>query len=145
MSHELIKVVLFEDLIDNTSACIQDVCEFLEVDFNKLSSEDFEMHANKTKLPKYLGLQLIRNRLMQGRRTYRYSNFLPIKPNFKQQIPWSYRLLDRLYNKINPKSTSNTYKPETATIALLNAYFKQELAEIDVLTKQSIFSRWFKF
>jgi hypothetical protein len=141
---ESIKVILFEDLIHNTKVCIQNVCEFLGVDFNRMAESDLEVHSNKTVVPKNISLQLWHNRWMQKSRDYRYSKFLPMQPEFKKRPPLKYRLIEAIHQRINPKKSTFKFVPNESTIQLLNAFFKVEMEEIDTITKQAIFSKWFK-
>lgn len=139
-----IKVVLFEDLVQNQEQCIKEVCDFLEVDFNLLDKAVLNVHANKTKVPKYIRLQLLRNRLLRKAGNYRYSNFLPIKPGFQRKLPLRYRIIDRLHKKINPLRSNIKFKASQATIQLLDDFFKEELKGIDTLVKKEVYSKWFK-
>jgi len=139
-----IKIVLFEDLVQNKEACIRSVCHFLGVDFQKLDKAIFNTHSNKTKTPKYIKLQLLRNKLMQKRNNYRYSNFLPLQPTSLGKVPLRYRIIDKLHKKINPQKSTYNFKPSESTIEFLDEFFKNELQGFDELVKQDICSRWFK-
>ncbi|MDG5492237.1 sulfotransferase [Psychroserpens sp. SPM9] len=141
---ERIKVVLFEDLIQNKEACLKEVCDFLEVDFKKFEPSVFNTHSNITKIPKNINLQLFRNRLLRKSGNYRYSNFLPLQPGFQHKLPLRYRLIDKIHKKINPKKSAYTYKAAPATEALLNAFFKIEFQGFDDLVKKEVYSKWFK-
>jgi len=139
-----IKIVLFEDLIAHTESCIKDVCDFLDIDFNKLDKEAFSIHSNKTKTPKYIHLQLLRNRLLRKTANYRYSGFLPIKPSFQNKIPLRYRLIDKLHKTINPLKNDIEFTPSKGTIELLDEFFKTEFHGFDTLVKKEVYSKWFK-
>lgn len=139
----LIKVIVFEDLIQDRVHCIREVCEFLEVDFDLFKVADLEVHSNKTQVPKYISLQLLRNKWMQRSRDYRYSNFLPIQPEFQHTLPLKYRILDNFHKRINPKHDSYNFVPNVSTIKMLDDFFKSELEGIDELTHQNIYSKWF--
>ena len=138
-----IKVVFFEDLIDHKEQCLKEVCDFLEIDFNKFDKAVFSVHSNKTKTPKHLGLQLLRNRLLRRSGNYRYSNFLPIQPVFHRKLPLRYRIIDKLHKKINPLESAIKFKVSEATIQLLDDFFKEELKGFDALVKKEVYSKWF--
>jgi len=138
-----IKVVLFEDLIEDKEACIKEVCEFLKVDFNKLDKAVFNIHSNKTKTPKHIGLQLLRNRLLRSSGHYRYSDFLPIQPNFHKKSPIFYRVIDKLHKKINPLQSDIVFKVSRTTLELLDDFFKEEFHDFDALVKKEVYSKWF--
>ncbi|WP_417237089.1 MULTISPECIES: sulfotransferase family protein [Flavobacteriaceae] len=139
-----IKVVLFEDLIEDKQNCIKEVCEFLEIDYSKLNKAVFNTHSNKTKIPKHLTLQLFRNRLLRNMGGYRYSNFLPIQAGFQSKLPLGYKIIDRLHKKINPHKTEYKFSASKATVKLLDDFFKTELQGLDALVKKEICSKWFK-
>ncbi|WP_452227723.1 sulfotransferase family protein [Lacinutrix sp. MEBiC02404] len=141
---ERIKVVLFEDLLEDKERCIQEVCDFLEVDFSKLDKSVFHIHSNKTKTPKNIRLQLLRNRWLRKSGNYRYSGFLPLQPDFQGKMPLQYRIIDRLHKKWNPLKSTIKFKASTATVALLDDFFKTEFKDLDNIVKKEIFSKWFK-
>lgn len=138
-----IKVILFEDFISDKMGCIKEVCDFLEVDFNKLDMSAISNHSNKTVIPKHIGLQLLKNRWTQKQRDYRYLKFLPKQSQETYQLPMKYRLINKIHDRINTKSDQNTYIINESTIQLLDAFFKSELSSIDSLTQKNIFAKWF--
>ena len=141
---ENIKVVLFEDLIENKSDCIKEVCDFLGVDFDKLEKTSLSIHSNKTRIPKNIKLQLFRNRLLRKSADYRYSKALPVQPDFLEKKPMFHRLVDKLHKKINPHKTDRKFVASAATLSLLDDFFKSELQGFDELTKKDVLSKWFK-
>jgi hypothetical protein len=141
---ERIKVVLFEDLISNTRACISEVCEFIGVDPIKLEDQVFKTHSNKTKLPKSISFQLARNKLFRYYGNYRYSHFLPSSPKFQKPIPVVHKALDKLHKKLNPHRSDHKFTIHESTKALLDDFFRTELIGIDELTKKTIYNKWFK-
>ena len=141
---ERIKIVLFEDFIQDKKKCVNEICEFLGVDVNAIDSLTFETHSNKTKVPKYINLQLKRNRWLRRLGDYRYPNFLPVKSKRKLKIPYWMRTVDHIHKVINPQRSTYTFKPREETRRFLDAYFRSELNGIDDLVKKDIFLKWFK-
>ncbi|WP_452225909.1 sulfotransferase family protein [Lacinutrix cladophorae] len=141
---ERIKVVLFEDLLENKEKCIQEVCDFLEVDFSKFDTGVLNTHSNKTKTPKHIKLQLLRNRLLRKSGNYRYSSFIPVSPVFQSKIPLQYRIIDRLHKKLNPLKSTIKFKASKATVTLLDDFFKAEFKDLDNILKKEVYSKWFK-
>lgn len=141
---ERIKIILFEDLLTKKEECIKDVCQFLNIDFNKFQPHDLNVHSNQTKVPKYINLQLFRNRVLRGKGQFRYSRFLPIQPEFQKTMPFHYKLFDYLHKKMNPHSNSYTFKVSKGTTDLLDNYFIKELDGLDDLVQMNILSKWFK-
>ncbi len=141
--HARIKIILFDDLIDSPKKCIKELCEFINVDFNLLNENAFAMHSNKTKIPKNIKLQLLRNRLLRYFGNYRYSSFLPIQPDLQKEKPFIHKLIDKIHKRINPHNDNYTFNPEPETVQFLNDYFKTELEGIDALAKKDIYLKWF--
>lgn len=139
-----IKIVLFEDLLHQKEDCIKDVCQFLDIDFNQFQPEDLNVHSNQTKVPKFIKLQLHRNRLLRSSGVYRYSNFLPILSNHLKSVPFHQRLLDKLHKKINPHSSKNDFEVSRSTEEFLDVYFIKELQGLDELVQKSVLAKWFK-
>ena len=139
-----IKVVLFEDFIKDKRACIKSICEFLNIDFNSLDASVFETHSNKTRIPKYVGLQRKRNRWLRRMGDYRYPNVLPVKPTKRLKVPFWMRIIDRMHKMINPQKPSYTYKPKMETLKFLDSYFKSQLKGIDDVVQKDIYLKWFK-
>ncbi|SDS68819.1 Sulfotransferase domain-containing protein [Formosa sp. Hel1_31_208] len=139
-----IKIVLFEDFIQNKEASIKAICDFLNINFDAFDKTVFDTHSNKTKVPKYIGLQLFRNRLLKKTGNYRYSNFLPIQPSFQVRMPLWMRVTDKLHKKINPQSSKYTFEASKDSLRCLDDYFKTELEGIDDLVKKEVYSKWFK-
>ncbi|MBT8279912.1 MAG: sulfotransferase [Bacteroidia bacterium] len=140
----LIKVVLFEDFIEDPQKIIKELCEFLNVDFQKYSEADLNVHSNKTKLPRSEFLQLKRNKILNYFGNYRYVNFLPNKPSEQKRIPFSHKLINKIHSWINPKDFHYGIKTKPETIAYLDAYFKKELEGIDTIVQKEIYSKWFQ-
>lgn len=141
--HNRIKIVLFEDFIEDPKSCIKEVCEFINVDFNAFDENVFSMHSNKTKTPKNIKLQLIRNKLLRYYGNYRYSEFLPIQPKSQKKIPIIHKVINKIHNRINPHKSNYKYVPEPETVKFLDTYFKTEFQGIDALTKKDIYLKWF--
>lgn len=140
---ENIKVVVFEDFISNKRECLKDICQFLEVDFEKFSAEVFETHSNKTKIPRSLKLQLMRNRLLIRNNKYRYSKALPIQPSNNYKMPLGHRFIDKVHKWINPLNENNRYAVKPSTLNFLDEYFKNELDGLDDLVRMDILKKWF--
>lgn len=140
---EYIKIVLFEDLTTNTKACIADVCEFLNVDFDDFKEDDWQAHSNKTKTPKSIGLQLKRNRLLRNFGNRRYAQFLPLQAEFQTKTPLLYKVTNKLHKRLNPLQSEVKFKPNPSTLDYLDNFFKTELEGLDELVQKDILSTWF--
>ena len=138
-----IKIVLFEDFIQDKEACVKEICDFINIDFEAFNKSVFNTHSNKTKIPKHFRLQLFRNRLLKKTGNYRYSSFLPIQPDFQARMPLWMRVLDKLHKKVNPQQSNSKFHASKDSLRSLDAYFKTELEGIDELVKKEVYSKWF--
>ena len=138
-----IKVVLFEDLIKDKKSCVKEICEFIGVDFNKYGEDDLNAHANKTRIPRNINLQLKRNRFLRYFGDYRYSMFLPMQPKNQKTAPLIHKLVDTIHKRINPHRENYNFEPNPSTISFLDHFFKMEMKGIDELTQKEIYSKWF--
>lgn len=140
---ENIKVVVFEDFVTNKKACLKDICQFLNLDFEKFDLEVFDTHSNKTKIPRSLKLQLIRNRLLIRNNAYRYSKALPIQPTIEYKMPLGHRIINKFHKWINPLNVNNKFIPKSSTLSFLDDHFKKELEGLDELVRIDILKKWF--
>ena len=138
-----IKVILFEDLVSNKRQTVQDLCDFLGLDVTKIPSETYNLHANKTKIPKYFKLQIWRNRILRSNRDGLYVQKILAKSIVKKPSVLA-RLFNAFHKKINPLQSTRTFLVNSETEQLLDAYFKSALKGIDELTQTTILGRWFK-
>lgn len=140
---EQIKVIIFEEFIKNPATTIKDICKFLGIAFEKLHLKDLEIHANPTKTPNLIGLQLFRNKVLQGMRAYRYANFHSVDTKMNVKIPLRYRFVDKIHKLINPHKINRRFEVNPATERLLDNYFKTELNGLDDLIQQNAMALWF--
>ncbi len=131
---ENIKVVLFEDLLKNTEAVLMDVAIFLGLNTR---IENFDLKTtqfNKARFPKYQGIQLWRNRALQGIDRRINSLHFPNKINSEDWgDSFGSRLIERINILINPHSSENKPCMKLETRKLLNEFYKfrnQGLSEL---------------
>lgn len=142
MPFEQIKVVLFEELISDTTSVIKEICDFLELDFAKFNITDLSKHSNKTKIPKNEKLQLKRNRMIRKIGDFRYANNLPISS--KRKTPTKFQqIINKVHKKINPHQELK-YTPIPSTINYLDDFFKSYMEGINEIVKKDITSVWFE-
>ena len=139
---ERIMIILFEDLVIDTSNVIENVCNFLNIDFNRIDPAVFNSHENKSCFPKFYRLQLLRNRLFESYSNQRYVDFVPQTPGNKKDKT-IFRLIDKIHNKINPAVVNETPKIKTSTKLFLDDFFKVQLSGIDELCEMEIMQKWF--
>ncbi|MEM7087563.1 MAG: sulfotransferase [Bacteroidota bacterium] len=139
-----IKVIVFEDLIENPRSVLEDVCHFLGVAIEEFDPSVFEIHSNAGKFPRFSKPQLLKNLLFR-----RYGNSfnmkeLPVKaPKSVVKQAFFSKLINRAHGALNPLKIRKTTKMKPATQEFLDTYFKKELQGLDDLVEKDILSKWF--
>ena len=142
---ENIKVVVFEDLIEDPKKVMTAVCSFLKIESNELDSALFEMHANPGKFPLFLGIHKLKNLWFRSYGNSFYLKSLPFKaPVNVIKRAWFPKLINRIHGTLNPLKVRKASQMNPATQEFLDAYFKKELAGLDTLVGFEILSKWFK-
>lgn len=140
---ERIKFIIFEEFIDNKKAILEQVCDFINVSFDRLPNDAVAIHSNITMYPKYYRLQLLKNNLfpMAGNLNYR-SHF-----NLDDEVKPSRGLLNYVnsfYRILNPLVTKKSTMMNAATLQFLDDFFKRELEGLNDIIGQDALSLWFK-
>jgi hypothetical protein len=141
---ERIKIVLFEDLVGNTKDTIQEISDFLKINFQTFPSEAFQIHANKSTSHANIHLQLIKNRVLGNYGTARYTTTLPnelVVPS-KLSIVLS-KAVEKAHSILNPHQSKSRHHINPKTYEFLNNYFRKELDGLNELVGMDILSRWF--
>ena len=139
-----IKVIVFEDLIENPKAILAEVCEFLGVAVEEFDRSVFETHSNAGKFPRFSKPQLLKNLLFR-----RYGNSfnlkgLPIKaPKSVVKRTLFPKLVNRMHGMINPLRARKKAKMNPDTQEFLDTYFKKELQGLDALVEKDVLRKWF--
>jgi hypothetical protein len=144
LGKERVKVVVMEDFLARKREVLLGICQFLQIDFDKLPDNSFHTHSNKAALPKYPRLQAFRNRIFRNFGSNLYLKHLPNAPSVAQQRPNLFvKILDKVHSKINPHLPVPPPKMHTSTKQLLDDFFEKSLAGLDELTGEDILSKWF--
>jgi hypothetical protein len=107
-SRDQIKVILFEQFVENTQQVVDDVCTFLDVP-KTIDVADVNDHANPSKAPRWLGLQLWLNRHSRSLDD-RYGSHLPGESVASLSV--GDRLQRRVYARLKRwNSRSGSYPP----------------------------------
>ena len=139
-----IKVVVFEDLIEDPKKILSEVCDFLGVASDELDPAIFETHSNAGKFPVFNRPQLLKNHWFR-----RYGNSfnlksLPLKaPRSVVKRTMMSKLATRLLGIVNPLRAKKAAPMNPATKKFLDSYFQKELAGLDELVGQRILHKWF--
>jgi len=141
---ENIKVVVFEDLIENPRAVMNDVCSFLNLDFNAFDPSVFNIHSNRGKLPWSIRIHLLKNLFFRRYGNSFYLKTLPNKaPGNAIKRTFIHKVANRIHGILNPLKDRKTPKMNPGTQEFLDNYFKKELAGLDELVGAEVLSKWF--
>jgi len=135
---------ILEEFKQDKLGVTSDLLKFLGLDVETLPDNAFELHSNPAYSPKYLKLELWKNKLLSSLRKYRYVNHFSYSQDVNSEPPTLLAKLDEYHRKINPmvKGNSAVLKPETK--AFLNDYFSSQFQGFDELVGRDITQHWFK-
>ena len=138
---ERIKVVLFEDLVENKKHTLSEVCSFLNIDYNLFDISKIEKsHKNKSFYPKYINLHLLKNKLIN------YEKFqtkdLPTKLGLDKKSLILLKTIKKLFGYFNP-IISKPPPINQKTKIILDDFFYDNLKGIDEIVGKEILSKWF--
>ena len=120
---ENIHFILFEEFIRDIPATIDRVLDFIGVPLEKINFGQIDTHYQPALIPRYLTLQLWRNKVLGRRR---------------------FRGFDRLFYKLNPHLRIKPPPMNPVTRMLLNAYYAEENSGLDELIGLDLKSHWYK-
>jgi hypothetical protein len=140
---EQVKVVIFEEFLQNTAGLLRDICEYIGADYDLLPKDALNAHQNPARIPKFPNLQILKNRLFREGGNVHYRPFLSEKHSMTQQKQRIPELVNKIHRKINPFVDRKPPKINTSTKQFLHAYFKKELAGINDLLGKDVMSLWF--
>lgn len=143
MDERRIKVILFEDFVRDTRSVMQELCDFIGLDFGKFTDDAFDTHANSGKYPKYVQLQILKNRWLRQLGNIQHSS-LPFDMNNRFADQKTYvRYLHYMHRLINPLSKKKVPPMKQSTRDFLEKYYRQNLQGIDELTGKPCMQTWF--
>lgn len=143
---ERIKVVLFEDFIKDTKKTVQEISEFIGVDFNEFPEHVFNFQANKTTLVTNVAIRTRRNYYLRNIINSRYNSSVPNKhptSALRDYLFSAIRMADKIYYKLVSKIFKKKPRISNSTKAFLDQYFYSRLEGIDELVQKDILSKWF--
>jgi len=140
-----IKFVVFEDFLNNKNAVLKEVCEFLNVSFDRLPLNVEQVHENITTYPKYYQLQLLKNSVFPraGNLSYQTQFQLPEQLSKQSKSPLFLRYINAFHRKINPLVTKKPVTMSINTKRFLDDFFISELDGLNELIEYDINSLWF--
>ncbi len=140
---ERIKIVAFEDFVADNIQTTKTVCEYIGVDYDALPQTAFSAHENAARIPKYMNIQILRNKLLRPFNTINYGNFLPTHHTQSRPRLNAIKVANKVHRIINPLINSRPPKIRPSTQKFLDDFFRKELAGLDELLGQPLLARWF--
>jgi len=137
-----VKVIVFEDFIANKEQTMMDICDFLGLDFSKLPQNALNIHANHSRIPRFINLHLLKSKFFRHTSNCRYLNHFADSEH-DQSISSCTSVFERFYRLINPLVRKKPVNINPETKKFLDEYFYKELKGLDELLGQDILSRWF--
>lgn len=140
---EQIKVIIFEEFLQDTAGLVREICEYIGVDYDLLPKDTLNTHQNPARIPKFQNLQILKNKLFRESGNIHYRSYLPVRHPMTQPKQRISVLLSKIHRKINPLIDQKPPKINSSTKKFLDSYFKKELAGINDLLGKDVISLWF--
>lgn len=137
---EQIKIVLFDELTQQPVSTIKSICEFINVNAELLPKSAYSIHANKGKVPRFIGLDIIKNRLFRGVSNRAYEQHFGLEQDKKYLISNGF---NRVYRQLNPLIEKKVPPMNKATREFLDTYFYTQLQGLDALIERPVMDLWF--
>lgn len=137
-----VKFVIFEEFLKDKAQCITQVCQFLNVAADELPSKALDLHENLTTYPKFIQLELIKNRLFPHLANIGYTDHFSLDQNKLKKITLD-RVFNFIYRKINPLVNVKPDNIKTSTQTFLDSFFIKELEGLNELIEKDVYAIWF--
>ena len=141
---ERIKFIIFEEFLNQKEKILHDLCRYLHIDYDLLPETVFNLQSNKTRIPKFINLQLTKNRIFRKFGNSLYRSSLPMVPKIKKNYS-SYSILDKIekfHRQINPLIDKKPPEIASSTKEYLDVFFKKELDGINDIVGKDVLSIW---
>lgn len=134
---------ILEEYLANRELVAQKLIEFLGLSFNDFPDKALNLHSNKGFIPKYINLQILKNRTFRGFGNMLYAGKLPYWTPKKINEPKVVRAINRLHSIINPSVNANIPKMNPETKKFLDHMFQHELQGLNELVGSNVLDLWF--
>jgi len=142
---ENIKIVIFEDLVEDPKAVMKDMCSFLNLDMEAFDPSVFKIHSNKGKLPRSSRVHRLKNLFFRRYGNSFYQKTLPNKaPGNVVKRTLIPKVANRIHGILNPLKDRKASRMNPGTQEFLDDYFKKELDGLDELVGTEVLSKWFQ-
>ncbi len=144
VSKKQVKVVIFEQFLVKKYDLLREICVHIGVDYDLFPKDSMDAHKNKALIPKYPGIQILKNRYFREVGNLHYYSNLPVKPtssNKRKAI--ILRLINKAHSILNPLTDVKPPKMKDSTKQFIDDFFKRELTGINELLGKDVLSIWF--
>lgn len=141
---ERIFFFVLEEFLDNKREVAERLAEFIGISPGELPGDAHELHTNQAKVPKFITLQILKNRMLRSFGNAPCRAELPYGTTDKIGNEHFKTHFNRVYRRLNPQSHRRAPSMDSKTEAFLDQYFQRELAGIDELIGKPVSDTWFK-
>lgn len=134
---------VLEEFLENKGEVIRELSDFLEVDYHKFPAGSLSLHTNKGVVPKFVRMQLLRNRLLRQLGGKHYRKHLSPLIDVSESPAFVPRLFAKVFDTMNPKFEKSPPRMKQTTKVFLDDYFKRELCGLGNLIDKDVESLWF--
>jgi hypothetical protein len=139
-----IKIIIFEELLQDKRKVISDLLIFLDLDTEKLKSRHLNIHSNKGNAPLSIKMQLLHNKINREHGNWLYRNHFPDYRDKNDNRNFFRRVIKNTHRILNPPIKKQIPAMNKRTYNFLSNYFKKEFIGLDKLIKKDIDKYWFR-
>jgi hypothetical protein len=140
----LIKIIIFEEFVQDKRNVIKDLLKFLNLDTNKLEPRHFNIHSNKGKAPLSIKIQLFHNKINREHGNWLYREHFPDYKSKVDRRNFFRRVIKNTHKILNPPIRKQIPAINKRTYDFLSEYFKKELIGLDKMINKDINRYWFQ-
>lgn len=141
---EQMEIIIFEDFITDRENQLRKICNLIDLDYNKLPGELFDIKKNTARLSLFPRINIYKNRLFREFGNSRYLDLLPNTTSKKAKFrTLMSKIVSGLHLIINPPLRKKKPKIKRSTKRFLDDYFKKEFEGINEIIGKDVISMWF--
>lgn len=143
VGRERVMIVVFENLIADRATVLNEVCDFLGIEFSQLPHESWRTHMNKTRIPRFARLQQRYNAIFRKTASERYIGYLPFHRSHRHSaLSVLRRAVKKAYKLVNPSVVKKPPAMNPSTREHLELFFRKELRGLNELVGEDVLSLW---
>jgi len=134
---------ILEEYLANKKEVAQRLVDFIGLSFKDLPDDALDVHSNKGRIPKFINLQTLKNRILRGYGNTHYVGKLPYSTPNNMQDPKLLRAINRLCDIINPTVEAVIPKMNSHTKMFLDQFYQRELHGLNEIVGFNVTDLWF--